>query len=205
MTTSNRVVVIDYGLGNVASVVKAFHAVGASAVLSSKKDDLEKASHIVLPGVGAFGNGMEKLMATGLIQKLTSLVNEKGIPFLGICLGMQLLADQGFEYGRHAGLGWIAGDVVKMDGEARLPHVGWNDIAIVNEGMLFRNVPDMNFYFVHSYHLVCQDARVISATCEYGQTFVAALQKDNIFGAQFHPEKSQTAGLQVLRNFLSYA
>lgn len=199
-----QVIIVDYNMGNVASVSKALTFLGVPNIISGVRQDIERATHLILPGVGAFGDGMKNLRAQGLIPILRKKVYEDKTPFLGICLGMQLLAQTGTEFGRHEGLGWVKGEVVKLrgDGDLRLPHIGWNNVVVRNQDALFQNIPDDNFYFVHSYHLVCTDSGVISAACSYGQTFAAALHQDNIFAVQFHPEKSQMAGLQVLRNFL---
>lgn len=201
------VVIIDYNMGNVASVLKAFQKIGAEAIISHQPAEIEKATYLVLPGVGAFGDGMKNLQQCGLVGLLGEKVLKDKTPFLGICLGMQLLADSGTEFGNHTGLGWVRGSVVKLKGDAalRLPHVGWNDVAVEHSSTLFAEVTDPNFYFVHSYHLECADADVTAATCTHGQPFTAALQQDNIMATQFHPEKSQTSGLQVLRNFLAFS
>ena len=200
---NNNVVIIDYKVGNTTSVAKALDKLGFKSKLSHKKSDINKASHIILPGVGAFGDGMRNLNKLEMPELLLKKVRS-GTPFLGICLGMQLLAEKSYEFGEHDGLGWIKGEVVKIKA-ARLPHVGWNDIKVKNkQSLLFKNIPDNNFYFVHSYTLKPLSKPLVSATCEYGQNLVAAIEKNNIFGVQFHPEKSQTAGLKVLENFLNY-
>ena len=204
MTTNRkRVVIIDYKMGNVASVKKAFEKIGAKTKISHLEKDIKNACYLVLPGVGAFGEGMKNLTEQRLIGLLQEQVVEKGIPFLGICLGMQLLAEKSYEFGTHEGLGWIKGETVKLTAP-RLPHTGWNNVKIVKEYM-FQNIPDNNFYFVHSYAFSPKNKSAVAATCLYGQTaFAAAVQKDNIFATQFHPEKSQSAGLKVLENFLNY-
>lgn len=205
MTTNNnqKVVIVDYGMGNVASVRKAFEKLGARAVVSHDTKELHSATHIVLPGVGAFGNGIKNLKQMGLIEPLKHQVLIDKIPFLGICLGMQLLAESGEEFGTNEGLGWVQGTVVKLQtGALRLPHIGWNDITVTHNDIIFTNIPDNNFYFVHSYCLQPCDPAIISSQCTYGEAFVASIHKDNIFATQFHPEKSQLAGLEVLKNFL---
>ncbi len=198
-------VIIDYGMGNVASVKKAFVKLGVKTIISNNKSDLSVATHLVLPGVGAFGDGMKNLLALNVMELLKKRVLEEKTPFLGICLGMQLLAEKGYEFGEHKGLGWIKGQVIKLqnvDQQWRLPHVGWNEVTPTLNNKLFKNIIDKNFYFVHSYHFDCSDKKVISSTCEYSQNFTASLEQDNIFGAQFHPEKSQLSGLQLLKNFI---
>jgi imidazole glycerol-phosphate synthase subunit HisH len=207
--TTNKVVIIDYGMGNIASVAKAIKKIGARVEISSEAKVIAEASHIILPGVGAFGDGMKNLNCLGLVEVLKNnvLINKK--PFLGICLGMQLLADKSYEFGEHEGLGWIDGEVVKIQSaelNLPLPHIGWNNIEPAGAvGELFKNIIDYNFYFVHSYHLACAEQDIVTSYCQYGQRFVASLEKDNIFAVQFHPEKSQAGGLKILENFLAYA
>lgn len=193
-------------MANVASVQKALKKLKANVVISQNLAEVATAEKIILPGVGAFGEGMDSLRKLGLVDVLNDKVIKQHTPFLGICLGMQMLAEVGLEFGEHKGLGWIAGKTVKLESPGlRLPHVGWNNISIVKDSPLLVNLPDENFYFVHSYCLSPEDQSVVAATCDYGQTFVASVQKDHIFGTQFHPEKSQSSGLQVLKNFLDYA
>jgi len=189
-------------MGNVASVAKALNKLGFKNKLSSKKSDIEKATHLILPGVGAFGDGIKNLTELGLINLLTKRVVEQGTPFLGICLGMQLLAENGHEFGIHEGLGWIKGEVIKLK-SPKLPHIGWNDVKIIKDSIL-RDVPDNNFYFVHSYVLKPKNKSIITATCKYGIEFPAVIQYKNIFATQFHPEKSQLSGLAVIDNFIKY-
>lgn len=202
------IVIVDYGLGNLFSVAKAFEFLGAEAKISGNPDDIKKASRLVLPGVGAFGDGMDYLAKNGLDKILSNevLINKK--PFLGICLGMQLLADIGFEYGEHRGLGWIRGRVRKLAVEElglKIPQVGWNDITVVKESPLLKNIKTgSDFYYVHSYQLICDNAENVVATSVYGETVTAAIQKDNIFATQFHPEKSQDNGLKLLENFVNW-
>ncbi len=199
-----KVIIIDYGMGNVASARKAFQKVGARAVVSRANKDIDSATHLVLPGVGAFGDGMDRIRKLGLVEILTRKVVTEKIPFLGICLGMQLLAETGYEFGEHPGLGWIRGDVIKFKSpKLRLPHVGWNEIKTKKNAVLFKNIPDKNFYFVHSYYMKPKDKNIITATCAYGDMFAASLQYKNIFATQFHPEKSQASGLKLLENFLN--
>ena len=202
-----RVCIIDYGVGNLASVQNAFTLLGVEANISEQADDIRGAEALVLPGVGSFEAGMNGLIQSGLIDVIREEVLIKKKKSLGICLGMQLFATTGFENGEFGGLGFIEGKVVKIDdtkNDIRLPHIGWNDVTIVNDlciGKDFEKPPI--FYFVHSYHVVPYDSNVVAGYCQYGENIVAMIQKENVFGAQFHPEKSHLDGLQVLRNFLS--
>lgn len=202
------ITIIDYKMGNVRSVAKAFEAIGCSALISNRIEDIVKSSFLVLPGVGAFGEGMRYIAELGLMEPLREQVVNKKTPFLGICLGMQLLARDGYENGYHKGLGWIDGSVKRFtfdDEKLKIPHMGWNDIDITyNNPLLSGITDDKTFYFVHSYHLVCDDPKICIASSFYGYDFTAAIQSDNIFATQFHPEKSQKAGLKVLRNFINY-
>ncbi len=203
-----QITIVDYGMGNLRSVAKTFAAAGASSKISQQKADVENAVALVLPGVGGFGDGMSNLKRLGLIPALRKRVIEDKVPFLGICLGMQLLADEGFEDGKYGGLGWVAGTVPRLepsDKTLKIPHMGWNDVRVERPGGLFEGLATPCFYFLHSYHLVPADSTVITATCDYGGAFAVAIQQGNIFGTQFHPEKSQGHGLQILRNFLAQA
>lgn len=204
-----KVAVIDYGMGNLHSVSKALETVGAEVVIAGKPDDLQTADRIVLPGVGSFAEGMHQLHARGLIIALHKEVMEEQKPFLGICLGMQLAASSGEENGHARGLGWIDGKVQRLDPEDKLnkvPHMGWNDITLTRESMLFQGVRGaLTFYFVHSYHFIPSDPSVVSAVCDHGGPFAAVIEKDNIHLVQFHPEKSQSMGLKILENFLAKA
>jgi glutamine amidotransferase len=199
------IAIVDYGMGNVASVKNALNFLGAEAAVTSNPADFEQATHIILPGVGAFGDGMRNLRERGLIPVLSREALERKKPFIGICLGMELLADIGEEGGENIGLGWIAGRVRHLridEKELRLPHIGWNDVTPRPTARLFAGVVSPVFYFVHSFVLEPDDDAITVATCEYGETFVAGVERENIFGTQFHPEKSQKSGLAVLRNFL---
>lgn len=202
------ILVIDYHMGNVHSVLKALETTGEEIMLSNKKEDLKKADAIVLPGVGAFGVGMDNLKKLDLIGALSEEILIKKKPFLGICLGMQLLAKESEEFGRHQGLGWLSVQVKKFNfpqSSLRVPHIGWNNLLIEKNSPLFKglkNSPD--FYFVHSYFMDCNEPEIVIARCDYGGPFAAAVQKENIFGVQFHPEKSQRTGLKVIENFVDY-
>jgi len=199
------IAVVDYGMGNLRSVAKALEAIGEEPLATRDPADLRAASHIVLPGVGAFSQCVANLRATGLVDVLDEEVRQRKKPFLGICLGMQLLANESEEGGWHEGLGWLAASVRRLhdDGGLKVPHIGWNDVRAEPGSPLFKGVRDPVFYFVHSYYVDCADPRLVSATCDYGVTFPAAIVADNVWAVQFHPEKSQANGLRFLQNFLS--
>jgi len=206
ITSQTKVLIVDYQMGNVASVKKAFQKIGADAIISANPAEINAATHLVLPGVGAFPDGIKNLKKNGLAEILNQKVLREKTPILGICLGMQLMAKKSFEFGEYDGLGWLNGEVKKLSAEnTRLPHMGWNDIEIISSEDILKDIPDKNFYFVHSYHLDCVEKDIVTSYCEYGQKFIASVRKDNIFAVQFHPEKSQTSGLKVLKNFLTYA
>ena len=202
------IVIVDYGLGNLFSVQKAFEMLGAEVKVSGAAEDICAADRIVLPGVGAFGDGMDFLREKGLDSALTEEVMGKKKPFLGICLGLQFLAETGEEHGEHTGLGWIKGRIRKLDVEKqglKIPHIGWNDLTMVRKSPLFAGInPVADFYFVHSYQLDCGDPADLVATATYGETITAAIQHGNIFATQFHPEKSQDNGLKLLENFIRW-
>ncbi len=202
------VVVIDYGISNLGSIRRSLEECGAKVVISDNPDDLRKAEKIVLPGVGSFSDGMANLKKKGWVPIIKEEVLINKIPLLGICLGMQLLADKGFEGGEVEGIGLIPGEVRKLERTSlneRIPHVGWNEIYKVRYSILLDGIRDgSDFYFVHSYHFIAFDeANVISRT-PYCNEFNSVIMRDNIFGTQFHPEKSQLLGFQVLKNFLTY-
>jgi glutamine amidotransferase len=203
---SDRVVVIDYGVGNVGSVLNILKRIGADAIVSGREADIASADRLILPGIGAFDNGMRRLKATGLVPQLHQRVVDEGVPLLGICLGMQLLM-HGSEEGEEPGLGWIDGDVVRFQfpDEApglRVPFIGWSTIEQCRPTQALDGIPvDAEFYFVHSFHVRCSP-EVVAARTDYGYPFASAIEKDNIVGVQFHPEKSQRAGMAVLRNFI---
>jgi glutamine amidotransferase len=200
--------VIDYGMGNLLSVVNALAILGANVTICRGPDDLAECDRLVLPGVGAFGDCMQNLHKSGMVEALEKTVRREGRPLLGICLGMQALAGSSNERGHHAGLGWIDAQVISFAGDRidqRIPHMGWNDISVRTEMPLFQGLPDSpEFYFVHSYVVRCNDKSVVAAECDYGGVFAAAVVKDNIAATQFHPEKSQYCGLKVLSNFLAW-
>jgi len=202
------IAVIDYGMGNVGSVTNAVNSLGKEVIITKTKNDLKSASHIILPGVGAFAEGMRNLENLDLIETLNKEVIENHTPFLGLCLGMQLLAESGDEGGPSKGLGWIKGSVKRFqvdEKKYKIPQVGWNDVFPKKNCILFKNVNRPIFYFVHSYHFRMEEKSSIAAESEYGERFVSALEKNNIFGLQFHTEKSQKEGLKVLENFLLFS
>lgn len=211
-----RAVIIDYGSGNLRSAAKAFERAsreggsGAAIAVTADPADLASASHIVLPGVGAFADCMRGLTALpGMVDALTREVRERGKPFLGICVGLQLMAERGLEYGTHAGLGWIAGDVQRLapaDPALKIPHMGWNELILdqPQHPLLAGIATGDHAYFVHSYELKARDMRDIAAHTQYGGDVVAMVARDNIAGTQFHPEKSQAAGLKLVANFLGW-
>lgn len=201
--------IIDYGSGNLHSIAKAFEraAIGKDIAIkvTSDAEELAKSSYIILPGVGAFGDCLKGLNAlSGMRDALQEqvIINKK--PFLGVCVGMQMLADEGLENGKHQGLGWISGRVKPIDaGDLKIPHMGWNNIKFKQKHPLFDGVDDgSDLYFVHSYFFDCKDQESVLSIVEYGVDVVAAIAKDNIIATQFHPEKSQTAGLKIISNFL---
>ncbi len=202
------IVIIDYGMGNLDSVKRAFEECGAQAVVSDDPESLRTAQRIVLPGVGSFDNGMKNLKSRGWLSAIKEESGKNKIPLLGICLGMQLLATKGYEGGQTQGLGLIPGEVVKLNPvqrDERIPHIGWNEVKILKENTLFKNIADgSDFYFVHSYHFVPQKEDYIIAKTPYCGGFVSAVLKENIFGVQFHPEKSQFPGMKLITNFLAY-
>jgi imidazole glycerol-phosphate synthase subunit HisH len=199
--------IVDYEMGNLSSVSNAFRFLGAPPVLLKSPQCFDKAlDGIVLPGVGAFAQGMANLEKLGFVEKLEESVFQKKIPFLGICVGMQLLASRGHEHGDTRGLGWIPGSVVLMEtpSSLRVPQMGWNPIKFHKDSRLFKGCEEeASFYFANSYHFVLEFKEMVSATCEYGGTRTAAVENKNIFGVQFHPEKSHEGGLKLLRNFVA--
>lgn len=201
-----KICLIDYGSGNVRSVFNMVESTGVNVKISSAVADLDDATHLILPGVGAFGAAMEKLRSLNIVDALCRNVLGQGKPFLGICVGMQILANCGHEHGINKGLGWIPGEVTRMEvGDLPLPHVGWNNLEITHKCGLVGNIGDeVDFYFTHSYSFCAQNQAHISAVFEYGGRFAAIVCKDNIFGVQFHPEKSQKAGKILLKNFFEY-
>jgi len=198
------IAIIDYGMGNLRSVQKGFERVGAAAEVTRDAERIEAAAGVVLPGVGAFGACMDNLRSFGLLEPVRRVI-ERGTPFLGICLGMQLLFEESEEFGPVRGLGVFKGRCVRFqqrDAEMRIPHMGWNQIRKRQPAAALDGVPDDAYvYFVHSYHVVPEDPAVIATTTDYGAPFVSAIARDNVFACQFHPEKSQKVGLRILENF----
>ncbi len=206
------IAIIDYGMGNLRSVQKGFERMGHEAVVTGDAKTILSASKVVLPGVGAFPDCMRNLREYGLVDVVQASINS-GKPFLGICLGLQLLFTESEEFGISKGLDIIKGRVVRFKGPAfenrqspidnlKVPHMGWNSISIKRRAPALQDVPDhSNFYFVHSFHVVPEDKSVIATTTNYGFDFVSSIWKDNIFAAQFHPEKSQALGLSILKRF----
>ncbi|HEX3657592.1 MAG TPA: imidazole glycerol phosphate synthase subunit HisH [Pirellulales bacterium] len=201
------IAIIDYGMGNLRSVQKGFEKVGHAAVITSDPAEVAKADKVVLPGVGAFADAMHELRSRKLIAPVRDAI-ASGKPFLGICLGLQLLFDAGYEDGRHEGLGVLAGEVVrfKVPPEYKVPHMGWNQLTLRQKAPLFAGLGDGTYvYFVHSYYVVPRDRQVIAAETNYPEPFCAAVFSGNIMATQFHPEKSQADGLRMLRNFAEWA
>ena len=192
--------IIDYKLNNLRSVQKAFKKVGAASFVSSDPKELARADKLVLPGVGAFGNAMENIRSLNLEEMIRAHVAQ-GKPLIGICLGMQLLFSRSFEHGVHEGLRFIEGDVKLFPSSVKIPHIGWNQVEIQRQSKILSSVHNNSFvYFVHSYYAEPKE-NVTLTTTEYGFHFASIVQRDNVFGIQFHPEKSQVAGLQLLKNF----
>ena len=199
--------IIDYGMGNLLSVQRAFEKCGSDAVIIDNPLELRDAERIVLPGVGAFPDAMDNLRKNDWIEELNRAVLEKETPILGICLGMQLLADKGYEVRECDGLGYIPGEIIRFtqtQEKERIPHVGWNEILKREDSPLFDGIADgTNYYFVHSYHFRVANEENIATVTPYCGEFVSSVIKDNIVGTQFHPEKSQKAGFKLIKNFLS--
>jgi len=209
------VAIVDYGSGNLRSAAKAFERAAREAgthervLVTANPNEVAAADRIVLPGVGAFADCRAGLYGVpGMVDVLQREVIERGKPFLGICVGMQLMATRGVEYGVHAGLDWIAGDVVRIEpgkDHLKIPHMGWNELRFPRASPLFAGLEDgTRVYFVHGFYCLPDDPAVAAATCTHGTEFCAALAKDNLFATQFHPEKSQAAGLRLLANFLRW-
>jgi glutamine amidotransferase len=200
------IVIIDYGMGNLRSVQKAFETVGAEAKISSNPDEILSASSVVLPGVGAFGDCMRNLENLNLTNVVHKSI-QSGKPFLGICLGLQLLFDASEEFGPVRGLGVLRGKVARFSFPSsceplKVPHMGWNSVKVVKHNSFFESIPDDSyFYFVHSYYVLPDDPEIVATTTSYGIDFVSGIQHENVYAFQFHPEKSQHKGLALLRKF----
>lgn len=201
------VVIVDYGMGNLNSVLKAFKRLRINAVISSSPEDIENAEKLILPGVGNFKRGMSNIRERNLITPLNNAVIKNNTPILGICLGMQLMTNHS-EEGHIDGLGWIEAETVQFDfrdndnHNLHIPHIGWNSVEVAANNILFDGLDEASsFYFVHSFYVNCQAKEDIASTTEYGNSFVSAITKNNIFATQFHPEKSHDFGLALLKNF----
>jgi glutamine amidotransferase len=214
---TQTVAIIDYGSGNLRSAAKAFERASretgadATIIVTADPDLVRQADRIVLPGVGAFADCRAGLDAvTGMVEVLEERVTRAGVPFFGICVGMQLMASEGREKTITKGLGWIPGAVVRIEprGELKVPHMGWNTLSFAKPHALFAGIPDgpegLHAYFVHSYHLETESPATLLATTDYGQTITAIVGRDNLIGTQFHPEKSQALGLRLIGNFLGW-
>lgn len=197
--------IIDYDAGNIRSVEKALQSLSEEAVVTRDRDTILNADRVILPGVGAFGDAMEKIRRYGLEEVIREVVSQR-TPFLGICLGLQLMFERSDESDGVAGLGLLKGEILRIpESEGlKIPHIGWNSLTFPNRGRLFEGIPENSYvYFVHSYYLKAADERIVTAATEYGATIHASVEKDNIFTCQFHPEKSSDVGLKILKNFIS--
>lgn len=201
----NMVAIIDYDAGNIKSVEKALHYLGEEAVITRDRDTILGADRVILPGVGAFGDAMDKLRTYGLDKVIQEVVGQN-TPFLGICLGLQLLFESSEESEGVEGLGILKGKVVRLPEESdlKIPHIGWNSLKYPNSGRLFTGIAEDSYvYFVHSYYLQAKDPSIVTATTEYGTLIHASVEQGNVFACQFHPEKSSEVGMQILKNFLT--
>jgi len=199
------IVIIDYGMGNLRSVLKAFTRLGIKAMISSDIEEIKSAKKLVLPGVGHFRNGMNNLVKMNILDILGYKILVEKTPILGICLGMQLFSKFSDE-GNVKGLGWIDSRVIRLEiddnNKWKIPHMGWNSISKINKSQIITGkIENSSFYFVHSYHVVCQNKTDIISTTNYNIDFTSIIEKDNIYGVQFHPEKSYVPGLQIIKNF----
>jgi glutamine amidotransferase len=198
---NTRICILDYGSGNVRSVFNILNRMTPNVIISNSNDEISAASHIILPGVGSFEKAMEKINVSIDVDFLKEIVLKEAKPFLGICVGMQVLADYGYEFGTHKGLGWVPGNIKKLEtsDDLTLPHIGWN--AVESDG-IFSSINGLDFYFVHSYCYEASKAKDVAAKTEYGQIFPSIVARDNIWGVQFHPEKSQLSGMKLLKLFI---
>ena len=198
------IAIIDYDAGNIKSVEKALQKLNAEVVITKDAEEILRADKVILPGVGAFGDAMDNLKKYGL-DKVIHQVVEKGTPFLGICLGLQLLFERSDETPGAIGLGILEGEVLRIPDKdnLKIPHMGWNSLHLQNQGRLFQGISEQSYvYFVHSYYLKAKDADIVKATTDYGVNIHASVEKGNVFACQFHPEKSSDVGLQILKNFV---
>ena len=199
------IAIIDYDAGNIRSVEKALQFLGEDPVVTRDRDMILSAEKVILPGVGAFGDAMGKLRGYGLEKVILDTV-EKGTPFLGICLGLQLLFERSDESDGVSGLGILPGEIVRIPDreDLKVPHIGWNSLDYPSEGTLFQGIPEGSYvYFVHSYYLRAREESIVKATTEYGVTIHASVEKDNVYACQFHPEKSSQIGMKILQNFIN--
>ena len=205
---NSQIVIIDYGMGNLMSVLNKFNRIKVPAIISSSLTDIENADKLILSGVGQYAYGMKKLKEIGILEILNKKVLEDKTPILGICLGMQLFTKFGYE-GEVEGMGWINGKTVIFDRKVldetyKVPHMGWNSVTIKKDTPLFKDSePDDMYYFVHKYHVECDEKEDILATTTYGYEFVSCVNKGNIYGTQFHPEKSHEYGFKLIKNFIA--
>jgi len=196
-----KVCIVDYGIGNIKAFKNIYDKLNINVEIVSKKEQFADVTHLILPGVGAFDWAMSKLNESGLREILDDLVLEKKIPILGVCVGMQIMATKS-EEGILSGLNWIKGKVLKLEKSKILPHMGWNNVKSIVKSDLFKNIENLEFYFLHSYYYKTENDKNILTMSEYGNLFTSAIYKDNIFGTQFHPEKSHKNGIKILENFL---
>ena len=201
MKNELKVCIVDYGIGNIKAFKNIYDKLNINVEIASKKEQFVNATHLILPGVGTFDWAMSKLNESSLRETLDGLVLEKKIPILGICVGMQIMASQS-EEGVLSGLNWIEGKILKLDKDIILPHMGWNNVKLSNKSDLFNNIENFEFYFLHSYYYKTEDDKHILSMSKYGNSFTSAIYKENIFGTQFHPEKSHKNGIKILENFL---
>ena len=200
------IVIVDYKAGNSGSILNMLRKIGAEAILSDKTEDVAAADKLILPGVGSFDRGMENINRLGLAEILDKKIQKDKTPLLGICLGMQLLMEKS-EEGHLPGLGWLKGDIVRFkfrpeNNYLKVPHMGWNTVKPSGTNSLFKDIEEPRYYFVHSFHVCCRNDEDILATTDYGYEFTSSVHRDNIWGTQFHPEKSHRFGLQLLKNFV---
>jgi glutamine amidotransferase len=197
------IAILDYEVGNLKSIYNMFKKVGVNSTITSNNKEIEKASKYILSGVGSFDYGINSLKKASFFETLEKEVLDNKKPILGICLGMQLLSNDSQE-GKERGLGWVNASTIKfnlVNQNLTVPHMGWNKTNPINTNNIFKNLNENKFYFVHSYHVVCHDEKNVLATCNYGELFTSAIHKENIYGVQFHPEKSHKFGMQLIKNF----